>query len=132
MRYLVVGLVSLLVGALFTLILMNSLRQGTSYPNGVMAVMAAQMKGMGQSLKQNRCTTADLAPRLQTLRHLGNDLEPAFFPTQDDALFGKHASSLRAALDAALAAPPSDCATAKLAIDRVSEGCKACHTDFKG
>jgi cytochrome c556 len=90
------------------------------------------MKGLGQSLKQNRCSTADLVPRLQTLRQLGNDLEPAFFPTQDDALFGKHAGSLRAALDAALAAPPSDCATAKLVIDKVGEGCKACHTDFKG
>jgi hypothetical protein len=132
MRYLVVALVSLLVGALCTLILLNTLRQSTAYPNGVMAVMAAQMKGLNQSLKANRCAASDLAPRLQTLRFLGNDLEPAFLPTRDDDLFAEHASRLRASLDAALAAPPSDCASAKVAVDRVNAGCQSCHRDFKG
>ena len=132
MRSLILGVIGLLVGALCTLILMNALRQGTAYPNGVMAVMSAQMKGLNQSLKQNRCAATDLSPRLQTLRHLGNDLEPAFLPTQDDERFSQHASDLRAALDAALAAPPSDCAVARVVVDRVNSSCKDCHRDFKG
>ena len=132
MRSLIVGVIGLLVGALCTLILINTLRQGTAYPNGVMAVMAAQMKGLDQSLKQNRCSAADLAPRLQTLRYLGNDIEPAFLPTADDEVFIAHASDLRAALDAALSAPPADCAAARVVVDRVSSGCQACHRDFKG
>lgn len=132
MRSLVVGVISLLVGAVCTLILINTLRQGTAYPNGVMAVMAAQMKGLDQSLKQNRCSASDLTPPLQTLRHLGNDLEPAFLPTQDDERFIAHASELRAALDAALATPPADCAAARVVIDRVGAGCQSCHRDFKG
>lgn len=132
MRTVVVAIVSFLVGALCTLVLLNALRQGTAYPNGVMAVMAAQMKGLGQSIKQNRCATTDLSPRLLTLRHLGNDLEPAFLPTGDDVLFGEHASRLRAALDAAVSAPPADCAAAKVAVDRVGQACQACHRDFKG
>ena len=132
MRSLVLGVIGLLVGALCTLILINALRQGTAYPNGVMAVMSAQMKGLNQSLKQNRCAASDLSPRLQTLRHLGNDLEPAFLPTQDDERFSQHASDLRAALDAALAAPPADCTAARVVVDRVNSGCQACHRDFKG
>ncbi|MFY2764760.1 hypothetical protein [Arenimonas sp. MALMAid1274] len=132
MRTLIVGVIGLVVGALCTLILMNSLRQGTAYPNGVMAVMGAQMKGLDQSLKQNRCAATDLSPRLQTLRHVSNDLEPAFLPTQDDERFIQYASDLRAALDAAVSTPPADCAAARVVLDRVSNGCQACHRDFKG
>lgn len=132
MRSLIVGVIAFLVGALCTLILLNALRQGTAYPNGVMAVMSAQMQGLNQSLRQNRCAATDLTPRLQTLRYLGNDLEPAFLPTQDDERFVQHASELRAALDAALSAPPADCTAARVAVDRVNAGCQACHRDFKG
>ena len=131
MRSLVMLLVGLFVGFALTLVGMNALRKGTAYPNGVMAVMGAQLKALDQSLKQNRCAATDLTPRLQTLRHVANDLEPAFLPTADDDRFVEHASELRAALDAALQAPPSDCTAARVALDRVGAGCKACHTDFK-
>lgn len=131
MRALVVLLIGLVVGAALTLIGLNALRQGTAYPNGVMAVMAAQMKALDEATKQNRCTAADLTPRLQTLRALGNDLEPAFLPTQDDERFIAHSAELRGALDAALASPPSDCASARLSLDRVGKTCSACHRDFK-
>lgn len=131
MRSLILVLIGLFVGFAVTLIGMNSLRKGTAYPNGVMAVMSAQMDALESSLKQNRCAATDLSPRLQTLRHLGNDLEPAFLPTEDDERFGEHASKLRAALDAALAAPPADCAAAKVVVDRVGAGCQDCHRDFK-
>ena len=132
MRSLILVLIGLFVGAAATLIAMNALRQGTAYPTGVMAVMSAQMGALNDSVKQNRCAATDLTPRLQTLRHLGNDLEPAFLPTQDDERFIAHASELRAALDAALSAPPADCAAAGVVVDRVNSGCQACHRDFKG
>ncbi|WP_146909647.1 cytochrome c [Arenimonas daejeonensis] len=131
MRSLILVLIGLFVGFAATLIGMNALRQGTAYPNGVMAVMGAQMKGLQSSLKQNRCSASDLTPRLQTLRRLGNDLEPAFLPTQDDERFVSHASQLRAALDAALAAPPADCTAAGVVVDRIGGACQDCHRDFK-
>jgi cytochrome c556 len=131
MRSLILLLLGLVIGAALTLVGMNALRKGTAYPNGVMAVMDAQMAALDQSLKQNRCAATDLTPRLQTLRHLGNDIEPAFLPTQDDDRFIQHASTLRAALDAALATPPADCAAAGVALERIANGCKACHRDFK-
>ncbi|MBW8366484.1 MAG: hypothetical protein K0M70_01300 [Arenimonas sp.] len=132
MRFLIVAVISLLAGSLLTLIAINTLRQGTAYPNGVMAVMSAQMKSLDQSMKRNRCAASDLMPPLLTLRQLGNDLEPAFLPTQDDPRFIGHASELRAALDAAVSTTPADCAAARVAVDRVSAGCQACHRDFKG
>lgn len=132
MRSLILVLIGLFVGAACTLVAISALRQGTAYPNGVMAVMSAQMGALNESVKQNRCAATDLTPRLQTLRHLGNDLEPAFLPTEDDERFIAHATELRAALDAALATPPSDCAAAGVALDRIKNGCQACHRDFKG
>ncbi|HLS83265.1 MAG TPA: cytochrome c [Arenimonas sp.] len=131
MRSIILVLIGLFVGATCTLVLMNALRQGTAYPNGVMAVLSAQMGALDTSLKQNRCAASDLVPRLQTIRQLGNDLEPAFLPTQDDERFIRHASDLRAAVDAALAASPSDCAAASVVVNRIGSTCKACHDDFK-
>lgn len=131
MRSLVLVLIGLFVGFAATLVGMNALRKGTAYPNGVMAVMGAQMKALDGSLKQNRCAATDLTPRLQTLRHVANDLEPAFFPTADDDRFAEHASKLRASLDAALQTPPADCTAAGVALSRIGESCKSCHTDFK-
>ena len=132
MRSAILFLIGLVLGAALTLVGMNALRQGTAYPNGVMAVMSAQMKAMDRSMKQNRCAATDLLPQLQTLRHLGNDIEPAFLPTGDDERFVRHASDLRAALDAALASPPADCAAAGVAVNRIGNACQACHQDFKG
>lgn len=132
MRSLILVLIGLFVGAACALIAMSALRQGTAYPNGVMAVMSAHMQGLGANVKQNRCASTDLLPHLQTMRHLANDLEPAFLPTEDDERFVQHATVLRASLDAALATPPADCAAAGVALDRIQNGCQACHRDFKG
>lgn len=131
MRSIVLVLIGLFVGFAATLIGMNALRKGTAYPNGVMAVMGAQMGALDQSLKGNRCAATDLTPRLQTLRFVANDIEAAFGETTDDAKFAEHAGKLRASLDAALEAPPADCTAAGVALSRIGESCKGCHTDFK-
>lgn len=131
MRVLVVFLIGLFVGFGATLVGMNALRKGTAYPNGVMAVMGAQMKSLNGAVKQNRCAVADLTPRLQTLRYVANDIEPAFLPTADDEAFAKHASKLRASLDAALQAPPADCTAAGVTLEQIGESCKGCHQEFK-
>src|SRR5512147_2892941 len=102
MRSIILLIIGLAVGSAGTAVLINNLNRGTAYPNGVMAVMAAQMKSINGNLKQNRCAATDLTPRLQTLRFVANDIEPAFADLQSDAQFGRYASSLRAAADAAL------------------------------
>ena len=58
-------------------------------------------------------------------------MEPAFPGLADDARFDAAASGLRAVLDEALATPPQDCAQLAAVNQRIGEGCKACHQDFR-
>ncbi|MFN8767019.1 MAG: hypothetical protein ACK5XH_02085 [Lysobacteraceae bacterium] len=132
MRALVTLVIGLVAGVLLTVIAMNSLRKGTAYPNGVMAVMAAQMGHFDRQLKAKACTGPDLEAPLATLVALGNDLEPAFLPTGDDEAFSRYAGDYRAAVERMADAPPADCPAADKALDAVSATCKACHAQFKG
>lgn len=131
MRSLILLIIGLALGSAGTAILINSLHRGSSYPHGVMAVMAAQMKAIDGSLKQNRCAATDLTPRLQTLRFVANDIEPAFAELQSDAQFGRYASSLRAAADAALTAGPASCPAAQAVMDKLGQACDSCHRDYR-
>ena len=129
MRYLVMFLLGLVIGAALSAVAVKRINESNAYPHGVMALMRAQMGALDRSVKQARCTSADLQPRFQTLRAVANDIEPAF--AEEDEAFVKHASALRAATDAALDAPPASCAAASAALDRINETCSSCHRDFK-
>jgi hypothetical protein len=131
MRALVLFLVGLAVGALCTLIAVNALNRGTAYDHAVMAMMGQQMKALDQSVKASRCASTDLTPRLQTLRFVANDIEPAFADLKDDAQFGRYAASLRAAADAALMTPPASCAAATAALSNLGKACDSCHREYK-
>lgn len=132
MRSVVALIVGLLVGALLTVIAVNSLKKGTAYPNGVMAVMSAQMGQLDGRIKSKACAGPDLEANLGTLVALGNDLETAFLPTPDDEAFSKYAADYRAAVDAAMAVPPANCEAAAQSLNAISATCKACHQQFKG
>ncbi len=131
MRSVVALAVGLAMGGLLTVIGMNSLRKGTAYPNGVMAVMAAQMGHLEAQRKAGACSAEDLAAPLGTLAALGNDLEPAFLPTADNAAFSALSGDYRAAVDAATGAV-LDCKQLEVKLDAISATCMACHQQFKG
>lgn len=131
MRSLVLLLVGLFTGAALALIGTNYLRRGTAYPNGVMVVMGAQLKSMDRSITQARCTTPDFLPRLQTVRYIANEIEPAFAEMNEDTQFIRYASDLRAAVDTALATPPASCKAAAAALSQIDKTCDACHRDYK-
>lgn len=131
MRVLVLFIVGLLIGALGTLIAVNTLRQGTPYPNAVMAVMGQQMKALDRSVKANRCAPADLTPRLQAIRLLANDIEPAFVDMREEVQFGRYASDLRAIADASLQTPPATCTAAAATVSQLGKACDSCHRDYK-
>ena len=131
MRTLILLLVGIALGAAGTAVLINALNRGNAYPDGVMTVMGAQMRSMGGNLKQNRCAATDLLPRLQTLRFVANDIEPAFASMQSDAQFGRYASALRAAADAALTVPPGNCPAAQAVVDKIDKACDSCHRDYR-
>jgi cytochrome c556 len=132
MRSLVLFLVGLAVGAMCTLIAVNALDRGTSHHDAVMALMGQQMKSIDQSVKASRCASTDLTPRLQTLRFVANDIEPAFPDLQSDEQFGRYAAGLRRAADAALMTPPANCAAAAAALTSLDKACDSCHREYKG
>lgn len=132
MRSLVLFLVGLAVGAMCTLIAVNALDRGTSHHDAVMALMGQQMKSIDQSVKASRCASTDLTPRLQTLRFVANDIEPAFPDLQADEQFGRYAAGLRRAADAALMTPPANCAAAAAALTSLDKACDSCHREYKG
>lgn len=131
MRSIVLLLLGLVVGALCTAIAINALSRGTSHHDAVMTMMAAQMRAMGGSLKANKCAATDLVPRLQTLRFVANDIEPAFAGDIDDLQFNRYAADLRAAADSALASPPATCQAASETLSNLKKGCDSCHREFK-
>ncbi|HMB56411.1 MAG TPA: hypothetical protein VKM35_04290 [Arenimonas sp.] len=131
MRSLILALIALVVGAVGALILVNALNRGTSYQDGVMTVIGAQKKALDLSIKQNRCAPTDMVPRLQTLRFVANDIEPAFEAMQGDQQFSRYAGDLRAAADGALMTPPASCAAAEAALSKIDKACDSCHRDYK-
>ena len=131
MRLFILFLVGLFVGAAGAVMAVNALNRGPHYDKAVMTVLGQQMKAMDRSIKQNRCASADLSPRLQTLRFVANDLEPAFPDLQEDAQFGRYAGELRAAADVGLQAAPANCAAAGAVLARLDKSCDACHREYK-
>lgn len=130
-RFLFLFLLGLLVGAVATVMAMRALQaRKDPFPDSVMHVMSKQTDMLKQNLAQNRCTSSDALPRLQTLRAVSNDLETAFPDLAEDQRFVTHASQLRATLDGALSAPPVGCPDTKAILAKVGEACKACHDDF--
>jgi hypothetical protein len=89
------------------------------------------MKGIDENVKASRCASADVVPRLQTLRLVANDIEPAFADEIKDPQFNRYAADLRAAADAALAAPPASCKAASETLSSLGKACDSCHRDFR-
>lgn len=132
-RYLFLVLLGLVVGAIATVMALRAIEaRKDHFPEAVMHVQGWHVGKLRAGLEANRCAVTDALPHLQALRVLANDLEPAFPGLAEDERFAVHASQHRATLDAALAAPPADCAALGEVLGDVGAGCKACHQDFRG
>lgn len=130
-RFLFLFILGLLVGAVVTVITMRWLQERQDpFPHSIMQVMSKQTAVIKQNLTANRCTVSDSLPRLQTLRAVSNDLEPAFPDLAEDQRFVTHAGQLRATLDGALSAPPVGCPDTEATLAKVNEACDGCHKDF--
>ena len=132
-RYFFLFLVGLAVGAICTVMALRAIQaRQDKFPDSVMQVMAKHSGQLGDKVKQNRCAATDTVPHVRALRTMANDLEMAFPGLADDQRFQTHTSQFRAHLDAALSAPPTDCASADAVAKQLGESCKACHQDFRG
>jgi len=132
MRYVPVLLLGALLGAVFTAMTLNALRQASAVPDGVMAVMQYHQNTLRRLVSEQRCDQAQTQPHFQTLLSVAGDIEPVFVPTGgDDVLFARYASQLHSRLNEALAQPATDCKRLSEQVGRVGDGCAACHRDFK-
>ena len=134
-RYLFLLLLGLVIGAVAVVMILRTLEARKTwqdrYPDAVMNMMQAHAAQLKASTEANRCSATDVLPHLQALRVISNDIEPAFADLREDARFSKHASTLRATLDDALAAPPLNCAGVATIAGKIGEACKACHQEFR-
>ena len=134
-RYLFVFLIGLVIGAIAVVMMLRTIEARKTwqdrFPEAAMDVMQAHMAQLKASTEANRCSATDTLPHLQALRTIANDIEPAFGDMREDARFSKHASTLRATLDATLASPPLNCAGVTVAAGKIGDACKACHQDFR-
>ncbi len=131
-RYFFMLLLGLVIGVVATVMAMRAIEaRRDHYPGAVMTVMQAHMVALKNNVAGNRCAATDTIPHLNTLRHLANDLEPAFPGLRDEGPFAQHASGMRAAVDAALASPPLNCAGVRAMAANLGDGCKACHNDYR-
>lgn len=133
-RYLFLFVLGLVLGAVAVVMGLRAIDARKTwqdhYPHAVMQLMHAHSAQLAASADANRCSPTDLLPHLQSLRSLGNDLEPAFGELGTDKRFITHASQFRASLDSALASPPLNCNSLKDVQAKVGETCKGCHQDF--
>lgn len=132
-RYFFLFLIGLVMGAVLAVMALRALQaRQDPFPDSLMHVMQKQSSLLQQNAKESRCAITDTLPRLHSLRAIGNDLELAFPGEAEDARFVGHASQLRATLNAAIAAPPADCAGLETTTRKIGDACKACHQDFRG
>ena len=132
-RYLFLLILGLVVGAIATVMAMRALdARKDHFPDSLMEVQGWHMGQLKAAMEQNRCGATDVLPHLQTLRMLGNDLEPAFPGLRDDERFRTAAAAMRAAADKAVSAPPLSCQSLAGTMKSLGDSCKACHRDFRG
>lgn len=132
-RYLFLLILGLVVGMIATVMTMRALdARKDHFPDALMEVQGWHMGQLKAAMEQNRCGATDVLPHLQTLRMLGNDLEPAFPGLRDDERFRTAAAAMRAAADKAITAPPLSCESLAGTMKSLGDSCKACHRDFRG
>lgn len=131
MRAVVLLLIGLFMGVLGTVAGMSALRQDTPYSRAAMTVLRQQMGGLRAMTEAKQCDVAESTRRIQLMHAVSHDVDAAFLPVGDDALFRKHSAAMTQQLASVLASPPADCAALGEAMSGTGGTCKACHEDFR-
>ncbi|MBB3779364.1 cytochrome c556 [Xanthomonas arboricola] len=130
-RYAFLLVLGILIGLVATVMVARVLQATRNpVPDSLMQVMAYQLRAL-QSDANASCDATRQRARLQSLRLLADELEPAFPDIGEDRRFGEHASALRTVLDQARRTPPADCAALAAVRTQINDACEACHRDFR-
>ena len=96
-----------------------------------MAVMGQQMKALDSSMKANHCAPTDLTPRLQTLRLVANDIEPAFAGHARRAAVRPLRQRPARRRGCRAAGPAGQLRGRQAALTSLGKACDSCHRDFR-
>ncbi|KQR18212.1 MULTISPECIES: hypothetical protein [Xanthomonas] len=130
-RYAFMLVLGVLIGLITTVMVARVLQaRRDPVPDSLMHVLDYQLRAL-QPTPGAVCTPAQQLARLQSLRLLADELEPAFPQIGEDRRFGEHAQALRVALDQAQRSAPSSCAAFVPIKRQISEACEGCHRDFR-
>ena len=131
-RYFVVLLVGLMIGAVATVMLVNTwTARQDKFPDALMHVQQWHLSSLQRSVTEGRCDVTDTLPHVDSLRNSARYIEQAFPGLVDDDRFKQAASGMRTVLNGAYGAPPLNCAGVSAMNAKIDEGCKACHRDFR-
>lgn len=131
MKYVGLIVLGIVIGVLAGAWALRALSAGSEFPKGVMAIKAYHSGQLRENLKAGRCDAAALSPHLDTLAAVARDIEPAFLlPDSTDGIFRQYAEDMRDRIVKAYDGL-GDCEKAREAASTISDGCKACHRDYK-
>lgn len=132
MKFIVLLLIGLLVGAMGAVVVVNTLRARDAYARGLMEVMQHHYGGLRESLRSRRCDATASAHAIAQLHALSADVDSAIYPdATPDAPFREFSTRLASTLDAAATAAPADCAALTPHVQSIGKVCDECHQQYR-
>jgi cytochrome c556 len=137
MKFAILFLLGLLLGAMGATIVVNTLGQRDAYPRGLMNVMGHHYASLREALRTQRCDNMSGTQLKSTLaiaqmRALTEDIEPAMYPGERaDPPFREFNDRLRNALAEVPAPAPADCAALQPLVQKIGKACDDCHQQYR-
>ena len=131
MRYALVLILGIAIGALAMSQVGKILAARDAYPRGVMAVMQQHYGALRHSLDTGTCKATNNQLNLAWVERMSTQINPALNPDAADLRFDTYVRKLDARITAAQAIAPADCPALRLAAQRIGAACSACHEVYR-
>lgn len=130
MRYLICLVGGALFGALLAMTAASALQRRHAWPRALMVVMQYELGEAREASRRDRCDPAAMRGAQAHLTLLAGDLERALLASgAKDRVFEKYSQDLRSSI--AAWDPSATCPLQAEALSKVSQGCDACHRDYR-
>jgi cytochrome c556 len=133
MRYLLLALLALVIGAVLGGMAVNALNKRSAYPKAVMTLLQSNSMALRRAAESGSCAAETVAPHLGRLYAVGGEIEAAFLAAEvEEPRFRQLSQEFRDAVRERIDANPADCEALSQARSAIGEACKACHQVYRG
>jgi hypothetical protein len=133
MRYLILAVLALLVGAVLGGMAMNAISKRSAYPKAVMILLQSNSMALRRAAEAGECGPEAVNPPLSRLLAVGGEIEAAFLaPDTEEPRFRQLSEEFRQVVAAQIDAAPETCDALNQARGAIGEACKACHQVYRG